>query len=65
LVYSGKNKEIDVNGFSDLMELKFKFEKDDYMEIQERLNVVCAKQNVETKEDALKELLFFYERHGS
>lgn len=62
--YSDKNQEIDVNGFSDLMELKFKYEKDDFLDIQERLNVVCAKQNVETKEAALKELLMFYERHG-
>ena len=65
LDYSDKNKEIDVNDFSDLMELKFKFEKDDFSDVQERLNVVCAKQNVDTKEDALKELLFFYERHGA
>jgi len=65
LDYSDKNKEIDVNDFSDLMELKFKFEKDDFLDIQERLNVVCAKQNVDTKEQALKELLFFYERHGA
>ena len=62
--YSDKNQEIDVNGFSDLMELKFKYEKDDFMDVQERLNVVCSKQNVETKEEALKELLMFYERHG-
>lgn len=62
--YSEKNKEIDVNEFSDMMELKFKYGKDDFLDIQERLNVVCAKQNVETKEAALIELLMFYERHG-
>lgn len=62
--YSDKNKEIDVNKFSDLMELKFKYEKDAFMDVQERLNVVCAKYNVETKEAALIELLMFYERHG-
>lgn len=62
--YSERNKEIDVNEFSDLMELKFKYEKDAFMDVQERLNVVCAKQNVETKEAALTELLMFYERHG-
>lgn len=64
VVYSDKNKEIDVNEFSDLMELKFKYEKDAFMDVQERLNVVCAKQNVDTKEAALTELLSFYERHG-
>lgn len=63
--YSEKNQELDVGGFSDEMEMKFKFTKDDFMDIQERLNVVCSKQNVETKEEALKELLMFYERHGS
>ena len=62
--YSEKNKEIDVNEFSDLMELKFKYEKDAFLDVQERLNVVCAKQNVDTKEAALTELLMFYERHG-
>ena len=62
--YSQKNQEIDVNEFSDLMELKFKYEKDVFLDVQERLNVVCAKQNVETKEAALTELLMFYERHG-
>lgn len=63
--YSWKNKELDGDSFLDEMEIKFKFSKDDFMDIQERLNVVCAKQNVETKEDALRELLMFYERHGS
>ncbi len=62
--YSQKNQEIDVNEFSDLMELKFKYEKDAFLDVQERLNVVCAKQNVDTKEAALTELLMFYERHG-
>ena len=62
--YSQRNQEIDVNEFSDLMELKFKYEKDAFLDVQERLNVVCAKQNVETKEAALIELLMFYERHG-
>ncbi len=62
--YSEKNKEIDVNEFSDLMELKFKYEKDAFLDVQERLNVVCAKQNIDTKEAALTELLMFYERHG-
>lgn len=62
--YSGRNQEIDVNEFSDLMELKFKYEKDAFLDVQERLNVVCAKQNVDTKEAALTELLMFYERHG-
>ena len=57
--YSEKNKEIDVNEFSDLMELKFKYEKDAFLDVQERLNVVCAKQNVDTKEAALTELLMF------
>ncbi len=60
--YSEKNKEINVDDFSDLMELKFKFEKDAFMDLQERLNVVCARQNVDTKEEALIELLNFYER---
>jgi hypothetical protein len=60
--YSGKNKEINVDDFSDLMELKFKFEKDAFMDVQERLSVVCARQNVDTKEEALIELLNFYER---
>ena len=60
--YSVKNKEINVDDFSDLMELKFKFEKDAFMDVQERLNVVCARQNVDTKEEALIELLNFYER---
>ena len=63
--YSEKNKELDTDGFFDEMEMKFKFSKDDFMDVQERLNVVCSKQNVETKEDALRELLMFYERHGS
>lgn len=63
--YSQKNKEIDVDEFSDMMEMKFKFDKDDFMDVQERLNVVCAKQNVDTKEQAIKELLMFYERHGA
>jgi len=62
--YSDRNKEIDVSEFSDLMELKFKYEKDAFLDVQERLNVVCAKQNVDTKEAALTELLMFYERHG-
>lgn len=62
--YSSRNQEIDVNEFSDLMELKFKYEKDAFLDVQERLNVVCAKQNVDTKEAALTELLMFYERHG-
>lgn len=62
--YSQRNQEIDVNEFSDLMELKFKYEKDAFLDVQERLNVVCAKQNVDTKEAALTELLMFYERHG-
>ena len=60
--YSGKNKEINVDDFSDLMELKFKFEKDAFMDVQERLNVVCARQNIDTKEEALIELINFYER---
>lgn len=47
--YSGKNQEINIDDFSDLMELKFKFEKDDFLDVQERLNVVCAKQGVDTK----------------
>ena len=63
--YSDKNKEIDPDSFFDEMDLKFRYTKDQYMEVQERLNVVCAKQKVETKEDALLELLMFYERHGS
>ena len=63
--YSEKNKELDTDSFFDEMEMKFKFSKDDFMDVQERLNVVCSKQNVETKEDALRELLMFYERHGS
>jgi len=63
--YSEKNKELDPDGFLDEMDLKFRYSKDQYMEVQERLNVVCAKQNVETKEDALLELLMFYERHGA
>lgn len=61
--YSGKNQELNTDDFSDLMELKMKFSKDDFLDIQERLNVVCAKQNVDTKEQALIELLSFYERH--
>ena len=32
--YSEKNKEIDVNEFSDLMELKFKYEKDAFLDVQ-------------------------------
>ena len=60
--YSVKNKEINVDDFSDLMELKFKFEKDAFMDVQERLNVVCARQNIDTKEEALIELINFYER---
>lgn len=63
--YSDKNKELNTGSFLDEMEMKFKFSKDDFMDVQERLNVVCSKQNVETKEDALRELLMFYERHGS
>ncbi len=60
--YSVKNKEINVDDFSDLMELKFKFEKDAFMDVQERLSVVCARQNIDTKEEALIELINFYER---
>lgn len=62
--FSGKNKEVNVDEFSDLMELKFKYEKDAFLDVQERLNVVCAKQNVDTKEEALIQLLMFYERKG-
>lgn len=62
--YSDKNRELSLDDFADEMELKFRLTKDDFMDIQERLNVVMAKQNVDTKEDALKELLAFYERHG-
>ena len=63
--YSGKNKELDTDGFEDEMNLKFRYSKDEYMDVQERLNVVCAKQNVDTKEAALIELLLFYERNGA
>jgi hypothetical protein len=35
--YSDKNKEIDVNDFSDLMELKFKFEQETYNEVKDKL----------------------------
>jgi hypothetical protein len=63
--YSSKNKELNTDDFDDTMELKFKLSRDEYLEVQERLNVVCAKQNVETKEAALLELFLFYERHGA
>lgn len=35
--YSDKNKEIDVSEFSDLMELKFKFEQETYNEVKDKL----------------------------
>lgn len=35
--YSDKNKEIDVDGFSDLLELKFKFDKETYSEVRDKL----------------------------
>lgn len=63
--FSEKNREFDTEDFLDEMEMNFKFTKDEFMDIQERINVVCAKQTVDTKEEALKELLLFYERHGS
>jgi len=50
--YSKKNKEIDVNGFSDLMELKFKFEQDVYNEVKDKLLLIG-----ETIEDGLLKLL--------
>jgi hypothetical protein len=62
--YSDKNREIDIDTLDETMQLKFVVSKDEYFDIQERLNVVCARQKVETKEAALFELLNFYERNN-
>jgi ParB-like nuclease domain len=61
--YSDRNKEIDIDEMADEMVLKFKFAKDDFFDVQERLNTVRARQKTDTNEGALKELLSFYERH--
>lgn len=50
--FSDKNKEIDVNDFSDLMELKFKFEQDVYNEVRDKLLSMS-----ETIEEGLLKLL--------
>lgn len=63
--YSDKNREVDIDSLDENMTMKFVFSKDEFLDVQERLNVVSAKQNVETKEQALFELLNFYVRHGA
>ena len=60
--YSEKNEEIDVNDFEDEMVLKLKFNKDSFIDIQERLNIAKDRFKVDSNEDCLKELLSFHER---
>lgn len=59
--YSDKNKEIDIDGLSELMDLKFKFSKDDYFDTQNRINDACSILGVDNKEDGLRALLTFFE----
>lgn len=60
--YSDKNKEIDLDEFEDKMLLKLFFNKDDYLEIQDKFNVFKDKFNVFNNEDVLKELFLLAER---
>lgn len=59
--YSEKNKEIDVDEFDEKMEFKLKLSSDEFFDLQERLSIVKAKQNVDTNEQAIFELLNIYE----
>lgn len=59
--YSEKNKEIDLDEFDEKMEFKLKLTSDQFFDLQERLSVVKAKNNVDTNEEAIFELLSFYE----
>lgn len=60
--FSYKNQEIDVDDFEDQMILKLKFNKDDYIDIQERFNLSKDRFKVESNEDCLKELFNLHER---
>ena len=60
--FSDKNEEINVNDFEDEMTLKLKFNKNDYIDIQERLNLSKDRFKVESNEDCLKELLSLHEK---
>lgn len=62
--YSEANKEVDVDGFSGEMCLKLHYNKDEYFDVTERLHVAKAKFKVDTNEAAVRELLYFYERHA-
>lgn len=60
--YSDKNKEIDLDSFEDVMEFKLKFNKDDYLDIQDKFNILKDKFKVSSNEDVLKELILFHDR---
>lgn len=59
--YSEKNKEIDLDEFDEKMEFKLKLTSDEFFDLQERFSIVKAKQNVDTNEQAIFELLNIYE----
>ncbi len=63
--YSDKNKEINLDDYEEKMEFKLKLTSDEFFDMQERLSVVKSKQNVDTNEQAIFELLAFYERHDA
>lgn len=62
--YSDKNKEVNLDDFEEKMEFKLKLTSDEFFDLQERLSVVKSKQNVDTNEQAIFELLGYYERHA-
>ena len=62
--YGDKNKEVNLDDYEEKMEFKLKLTSDEFFDIQERLSVVKAKQNVNTNEEAIFELLSFYERNA-
>jgi len=60
--FSGKNKELDPNSFEDMMELKLKYPKDDFLDMQDRFNIWKEKFSVLSNEQVLKELFLLAER---
>lgn len=62
--YSHKNKEIDIDELEEDMTFKLKMSKNEYFNLQERLNFICLNKGIDTNTKAIFEILNFYENYG-
>jgi len=55
--FGDKNKELDLDSFEDIMELKLKFSKDEFLAVSQALDDIAEAQGLDSKEEALQYLL--------